>query len=270
MNLIVIALILLILFPIIINYGLLTWHMPGLQLDSRSWLSFLGSYVGIFSAWILFSLQYKRQRKDEVLKEEKQKMKENIKDKQDNRSYFTYQDMNVTGDLHNIITQPNSRFIYTEGYKWFKNIIKKEKNYRIPYLRFNQYGKNPFVINVILKLDWFIIKQSGQHVEEKITIQLGVVEKDIEIYVPTIIEGMLNGEQIEINLLELEYTTLREERMCLRYVGKTGEEVCIIINSDGTEECLYKHNNIGVEYFLPKKTKIKKKAVLVRENKFKL
>lgn len=248
-----IAAALLILAPIIINYGLLTWHMPGVHVENNPWLSFLGGYIAIFSAWSLSSYQYNRQRKDEEIKEKKQKEKDDLKDKQNNRSYFAFQDINVPGGIGNVTTHSDSRFINTKGYKWVNErfIRNTELDYSVPYLRFKQYGKNDFVIDAVLKIDWFV---ENSDIKEKINIQLGIIDKQVEIFVPVAVEGMEKKDRIHVNLIMLEYTTLRGERMVLKYSGNTYEEECLVLHDDGSEECLYRYNAFESEYFVPGKT----------------
>lgn len=53
----------LLLVPVIINYGLLSWTAPGVSMEANPWLGFLGSFLGLIGAISIALLNNHNQKK---------------------------------------------------------------------------------------------------------------------------------------------------------------------------------------------------------------
>lgn len=259
MRILIVAVALFVLIPPIINYGLLTWHMPGVQVASNPWLSFLGSYMAIFSAWSLSMYQYNRQRKDDVLKEKIQKEKEDLRDRQDNRSFITFETVSVMNDIHEINANVNSKVIASEAYSLYAKRINrtKQSGTSVPpmtYIKFCQYGKNDLVLDCSIEVEWYLENKPEQVQAE--TFSVGTFEKGIEIYLPCILRDMNINDVPILNKIQFNYSTLRSERMNFVFDTNNNTEACNVINNQGENEIIYSYESSESHWLLPWKAPV--------------
>jgi hypothetical protein len=231
------------LLPIIINYGLLTWRMPGVITESNPWLAFLGSYLGFIGAIsiALMNTNNQQKRNDQI-------------DKESRRSFVVVNDFTAPLTLHNVSTHENSRLIETENYTTFlENNKDNKKDINITFLKLAHFGNSEVILDCHIEVDYKVdTSQKTQNVH--INVNIGIVEKGIEIFIPLIIPEIQEGDNFLIDVIKIEYKTLMNEK--LRYVinHENNTEYYSIINKDGKPTPLFELDNTsGSTWIYPQK-----------------
>ncbi|ANY69720.1 hypothetical protein BBD42_26940 [Paenibacillus sp. BIHB 4019] len=227
----------LLISPVIINYGLLSWHMPGVVGGEKAWLSFFGSFLGLVGAVLIAMHQMKVQKNNEIKR-----------DQVNNRSYIVMNDFNAPLKLTGIITHENSRLIDTEGYQYLLKLVpkSKQKTVNVSYLKMSHHG-NPEVI-----FDCEIRVELRDHHKKNhlIDINIGAVEKGIEVFIPLVPEGVLEEEEIYLDKVTIKYSTLKNERlMYTQDLIKLRESFISV--TDAT--VIFDHDLIGAKWIFPNK-----------------
>lgn len=249
---------LVILVPIVINYGLLSWRAPGVKGDGSAWLGFFANYLGIVSAVLITLYQQRKQREKDNEDEINQKKKDDEKDRQDNRSYIVLHDFYSNVRLKNVKTHENSRIIETEGYKYLLETMKKVWNiedYSTSFLKLSHFGNPDVILDCNVKLT--VKFELGI---EKIEVNIGAFEKGIEIFIPVVPVGAYMGEIVELEEARVEYSTLRNERIHYIHELENKRDVCKIVWEDGQEEVLYEFSLNESQWIYPNKIESKDKG----------
>lgn len=233
---------LIILAPIIINYSLFTWRAPGVF--NGDWLSFLGSYLGIIGAILIAVVQMRNQKK-----------RDHLVDLESKRAFIVVTDFTANMQLHNIDTHADSRIIHTPGYLNLKSRFRRDEQQRsiqTCFLNISHYGNSDVILDCRIQVDYGENKINKKH---RIDINIGVVQKGIEVFIPLVPPGSdLKGEVL-IDLIQIDYKTLMNEQM--RYVINhlTNKEMYIVIDDIGNETILFQHDITVANWTLPNKSK---------------
>jgi hypothetical protein len=234
---------LLIMSPVIINYSLFTWEAPGVYKNSSAWLGFLGNYLGFLGAFSIAIMQFKNQKQ----RDEKQ-------DVENNRSYIILHDFQAPIKLSKVKMHENSRLLETKGYKWLlERVNKSEYDYvKASFLKISQFGNSQVILDCNILVSYK--DEEGNSLPE-LNIQTGVIEQDIEVFIPVVPQGIGIGKQVELQMIVVEYTTLMNER--LRYVQDFNKEkeYHSIVKKDGKDEVLFEHSLVGSRWTYPNKLK---------------
>lgn len=231
----------LLLFPAIINYGVLTWRAPGVVGDTSHWLSFLGSYLGLIGAIVIA-----------VYTIQKQKEQTERKEIEDNRSYIVVHDFSAPLKLKNVITNENSRIIETEGHKDLENRVSLSENVIVSYLKISQFGNPELIINCQIHIDCRVDVSFEKY---EINVNLGSFEKGAEIFIPLLPPGHERGEEILLDEVVIEYTTLKQERLQLIHDQLNKKETLNLIRNSRVEKVLYEFELNQVKWTYPNKLK---------------
>ncbi|OME45309.1 hypothetical protein BSK59_32935 [Paenibacillus odorifer] len=235
--------ILVFLAPVIINYSLFTWKAPGVFGDPKTWLGFLGSYLGVIGAIYLALFQIRKQREyDEK------------RDKEYNRSYVDMHEFQAPMMLEDVKTHENSRIINTPGYKHLLDIIpeKRYKNTKVSYYKLAHFGNSEVIVDCKFQTE-VRFKSEDTWVFEKIEVNIGAIEKGVEIYIPLVPMNIQMGEEMMHDDAVFTYTTSKNERMKLSHNLITQKDELIVIHTDAKIEVLYEYDLNGVEWIYPNK-----------------
>lgn len=231
----------LLLVPVIINYVILSWRAPGVNGDANAWLGFFSSYIGLIGAVSIAVYQIN-----------KQKQREDQNDREANRSYVLLQDFSAPVKLINVRTHENSRLIETEGYKELLEYVPKDQyEYTsTAYLKISQYG-NPEVISDC-KIYTIVGQEDGPDIN--IDVNLGIIEKGIEVFIPLVPPGVSRGSRyLRLSKVTIEYSTIRNERLNLVHDLIEQKDTLKLIESNGDEQVLYEYGLLGVKWIYPNK-----------------
>ncbi|GIO03003.1 hypothetical protein J5TS2_36710 [Brevibacillus halotolerans] len=231
----------LLLFPAIINYGVLTWRAPGVVGDTSQWLSFLGSYLGLIGAIVIA-----------VYTIQKQKEQTERKEIEDNRSYIVVHDFNAPLKLKNVITNENSRIVETEGYKDLKDRVSSSENVPVSYLKISQFGNPELIINCQIHIDCRVDVSFEKY---EINVNLGSFEKGAEIFIPLLPPGLKMGQEVLLDKAVIEYTTLKQERLQLIHDPLNKKETLNLISNNRIDKVLYEFEMNQVEWTYPNRIK---------------
>ncbi|MGG3193928.1 hypothetical protein [Priestia aryabhattai] len=225
---------------------LLIWRSPITFGDD--WQGFFGDYIGsIIGGLTAFAIVYYQMEKQKQLDEEN--------DLQANRSYINAEEFIAPIDLIDIKHKEFSKIMVTKFYKEFKEINEGIKR-NIPYYRINHSGLPDTILDckLIFDLSEYIIeetKHKSQLVNElivattpidekvkvpyKIETHIGVFEKGIDIFIPLVKTSF----EVHIEKFQMEYTTLKNER--IRYIAdiKNKKESHLLIKENEPPECLF-------------------------------
>lgn len=237
--------------PIFLNYALFSWNAPGLNADENAWLGFFANYVGLISAVCIALYQQHNQRKKDKEDEYNQKLKEDEQDRKSNRSFLVLHDFHANLRLKNVKTHENSRIIETEGYKWLIENLNKIKinaeDAATTFIKLSHYG-NPDVI-----LDCKVnIETESSRGSNSFKVDIGVFEKGIEIFVPTVQSNAYVGETIELKQVKVSYSTLRNEKVEYIHDLSLKKDICKIIHEE-KEEILYEFQLDESSWIYPNK-----------------
>lgn len=204
--------ILLFATPAIINYGFFTWDAPWVFGGPDEWLGFLGSYLGLLGAIYVATYQIKKQKEISFRQ-----------DMENNRSYLVVQDFNATLMLVGVKTNENSRIILTDGFEKLKRniLVDDYRKINVSYLKLSHFG-DPSVItdcNIYIVLKY---TQNDEEFQDIIDINIGAIEKEVEMYVPLTPLGIKRGNHVGLDTVVVSFTTLRGERLKLThdYINK--------------------------------------------------
>jgi hypothetical protein len=187
--------ILAILAPLILHFSLFTWNFKGVDGD---WLGFFGSYFGLLGAFAIASMQFN-----------KQKTKEDQSDIINNRSFMAVHEFQAPIGIKRIKTHENSRIIETDEYIEFQKWIEESKYSisNISYYKLMQFGLSEVIFDCEFILN---IRSVDGKRNFRIGVNLGVIEKGIEIFIPVAIK---NEQVVLIDSILIEYTTMKGERI---------------------------------------------------------
>ncbi|TCJ01590.1 hypothetical protein [Cytobacillus praedii] len=192
-----------LLIPVFINYGLLSWSAPGVYDDPRAWLGFLGSFLGIIGAISIA-----------IMNARNQTLKDEIKEIKAGRSYVILTDFNARADLESVVTHENSRLIETPGYEWMKKQIKIENikisDINTSFLKISQVGNSKVILNCSINIEY---KGKEKKIFPELKINIGAIEQDIEVFVPIVPENIDLGKEVSLVKVIVEYITLMGEKM---------------------------------------------------------
>lgn len=215
------------------------------------WQGFFGDYIGsIIGGLTAFAIVYYQM--------ETQKKTEDENDLQANRSYINAEEFIAPIDLVDIKHKEFSKIMVTNFYKEFKEVNKGIKR-DIPYYRINHSGLPDTILDckLIFDLSEYIIegtKHKSQVMNElilattpldeevkkkevpyKIETHIGVFEKGIDIFIPLVKTSF----EVHIKKFQMEYTTLKNER--IRYIAdiKNKKASHLLIKENESPECLF-------------------------------
>jgi hypothetical protein len=220
----------LILIPIFINYGLLSWSAPGVNTETNPWLTFLGSYLGFMGAISIAILNInKQQRRNEQT------------DKESRRSYVVVNDFHAPITLHNVKTHENSRLIETENYLAFlSNHTNNQNNINISFIKISHYGNSEVILDCHINVNYRLERTQASH---NVDVNIGIVEKGIEVYIPLIMPEIEIEEFIQVDLITIEYKTLMNEKLRYEINHLSNTEYFYTISEDGMPIPLYELDN---------------------------
>ncbi|KMY32389.1 hypothetical protein ACZ11_09680 [Lysinibacillus xylanilyticus] len=233
----------LLLVPVIINYGLLSWSAPGVSMEANPWLGFLGSFLGLIGAISIALLNNHNQKKSDYEKEMK-----------NNRSFIVLNDFQGPIGLKNVKTHENSRLIRTVGYEELLKIVPKDDYVytSTSYMKISHYGNS----DVILDCNICISSEDNEGSQlPDIVVNTGVLEKQIELFIPIAQPSIGMGNIINLNKVVVEYSTLMNER--LEYIMDFGnlKECHYVINDKKEKEILFEFDVKGSKWTYPNKRK---------------
>lgn len=246
----------LIFLPVILNYGLLSWTAPGVNLSPNPWLSFLGSYLGFMGAVSIAIANNKYQRDKDKKDEKKQKDKDKKAELKSFRSFVVMKEFYADLKLKNVKTHENSRIILTKSYEEMLKLYKDE-NIKTTFLKLSQYGNSPVIMNCKMLIK-FKVQNNDDDREHKLEMNIGVIESGIEVFCPLTFEGVKAGDKIEVNYIEIKYTTLMNEQMRYEIDHIQNDESYVVMNDKGEPEELFKQKITSAKWSYP--NKIDKKA----------
>lgn len=234
---------LLLLVPVIINYGLLTWTAPGVSVYPNPWLGFLGSYLGIIGAISIA-----------LMNNNNQKKRDEEQDKKNHRSYISLQDFLGPLGLNTIKTNENSRLILTEGYNDLKNEVSKDQyiETKLIYFKISQFGDSKVILNCKIAISYE--EYNGTQPLDTI-VNTGVLEQGIELFVPALPINSKLGEKINLKKVIVEYSTLRNEKMRLVHNYEISKEYQSVLDINGKEHKLFEFDIVGASWTYPNKLK---------------
>jgi hypothetical protein len=242
--------------PILINYLLLTWHMPGVKTEANPWLAFLGSYFGVLGA-ITIAVYNNKIQKDKDRKNEKvQKDKDRSNELKRYRSFVVMTEFTAHADLKNIKTHENSRIIETEAYQdlvLFNDSTKAVTS----FLKLSQYGNSPIIMDCKLEIRLTNKRTKKEHI---LNMNIGPIEKDIEVYCPIIPEDTEFGDEVNISYIEISYVTLVNEKMKYVIDHTISKEYYSFINDKLQETELFSQAITSSKWSYPNKKKEKDKS----------
>lgn len=243
---------LVIFAPVIVNYAFFTWRAPSVYGDANSWLGFFANYLGFIGAVGIATFQLKKQKEREVKS-----------DREHHRSLLVVQDFTAPIKLKKVITHENSRIILTPGYedllkrleelKRMKHISEKQyHNVTIAFLKISHHGNSEVILNCRIQT---VSREEDSDIAYDLDINIGVVEKGIEVFVPLVPPGIEMGRKILLDKVIIDYYTLRNEH--LRYVHDLINQKDILYLIGNTDEedihILYCHDLIGSQWIYPNK-----------------
>ncbi|MEY9980382.1 hypothetical protein [Lysinibacillus sp. RC79] len=229
------------IFPIIINYGLLSWRAPGVVGDTSAWLGFLGSYLGFIGAVSIALFQNR-----------KQKERDNQQDLENKRSYVVVNDMIAHLKLKKIKTHENSRIIETPAYlDILDEVGSNYGDYTTTYLNISQYGNSPVIMNCKIDVEY----SGNDNIQKKLEANIGVLEQGVEVFIPIVPTGAQLGELVEINTIKVNYLTLSGEKMKWEIRHLEDIEYYAYFNKDGKETELFRTPINNATWTYPNKLK---------------
>ncbi|MNW41194.1 hypothetical protein D3C74_183240 [compost metagenome] len=239
----VFGIILFLVTPIIINYGLLSWRAPGVNGEVGDWLGFFANFLGVIGAVLIAIYQFIKQRESE--------QKQDI---ENNRSYVDIQDFSATLMLIGVNTHVNSRVIKTDGYD---ELLKSfpPKHYgriRVGYLKIAHYGIPELIFDCRISLD-LSYDRNGIQVKETLDVNIGVIEKGVEIFIPLTLKKMDEGKEIELDTVVLNYSTLKGERLQVYrdYISK--KEILYSLIDDSKKQVIFEYDMKQIGWSYPNK-----------------
>ncbi|MFD1357666.1 hypothetical protein ACFQ4X_07085 [Fictibacillus halophilus] len=230
-----------LLIPIIINYGLLSWTAPGVSTNTNPWLAFLGSYLGFIGAISIA-----------LLNTNNQQLRNEQIDKEGKRSLVVVNDFFAPMTLHNINTHENSRLIETENYSEFSEIHKHDKDtINISFIKLSHFGNSDVILDTEITIQYRLHEAATIH---EVQVHIGIMEKNIEVFVPLIVPNIKQEEHLLVDVITVNYKTLMNEKFKYIIDHLQCNEFYYIVNEDNTETPLYELNNTsGSTWIYPKK-----------------
>jgi hypothetical protein len=223
----------------------MTWSAPYVAGDDKTWIGFFGNYLGLLGAIAIAFFTFN-----------KQKEKDELQDRKNNRSYIVLHDFNAPVKLKNVITNENSRIIITIGYRDLLNLIPKDK-YEITntaFLKLSHFGNPELIFDCHILIN--IHHEREKEKKYEIDINIGVIEKGIEIFIPLVPPEIQENEPIILDKVTIEYSTIKNERLVLvRDYNENEKEVLKVKGEDGVDEVLYEYDLIGSRWIYPNKIK---------------
>ncbi|MFK4171028.1 hypothetical protein ACI2LM_32820 [Paenibacillus lautus] len=229
--------------PIGINYLLLSWRAPGLKGEVGDWLGFFANFLGLIGAVLIALYQLN-----------KQKLNEQEKDVENNRSYVDIQDFNATLMLKGVITHENSRIIKTDGYN---ELLRRfnTKDYgkvRAGYLKIAHYGNPELIFDCSISLDISFTKKK-ELVNENLKVNIGVIEKNVEIFIPLTPEGSDSGQEIDLQTVTLNYSTIKGEKLQIYRDYINRKETLYSLTNDSEKKIVFKYDMKQIGWVYPNK-----------------
>ncbi|EPC8408874.1 TPA: hypothetical protein ROY06_004662 [Bacillus cereus] len=226
-----ITMIAVILVPIIINYGIMSWRAPGVY--NGDWLAFFANYcgalIGVFGAYFIaqkqMRTQWKQVQNQRILDEEQFYI--------NNRSYIYYQEMHrMPVKLKGVKANNDIRIIVTEDYEqWTKNLSEEKlKHARVPFYKICHRGNPEIIFDCTVRISLKNPMENNSPIE--LTANIGVIDKTEEIYVPLYsvqldeIHTNSGIKHIDLDIeplgMEIKYRTIVNEKMIFKYdvIGK--------------------------------------------------
>ncbi|WP_165790081.1 hypothetical protein [Paenibacillus sp. GM1FR] len=237
--------------PIILNYALFSWQAPGVNADENAWLGFFANYVGLISAVCIALYQQYNQRKKDKEDEDSRKQKEDEQDRKSNRSFLVLHDFYGNIKLNDVKTHENSRIIETEGYRWLLNhlqtVTQNTDNANTSFIKLSHYGNPEVILDCKVNIETKTSKGLNS-----IKVDIGVFEKGIEIFIPTVPINAYVGETFDVLLVKVTYFTLRNEKIEYTHDLSQKKDICKVFQDDH-EEVLYEFQLDESRWIYPKK-----------------
>lgn len=208
--------------PIAVNYGLLTWRMPGLQGDAGLWMEFLGSYLGIITAILIAFLQVRKQQR---------------LDRQNyiiaNRSYLDIGLLNanmylIGGNIHE-----DARIIRTTEYERLEKTVKEDQHERtrVIYFYFKHLGVPEIIYNCSIKIE-VLFRVDDQEIKQNMGYAGLTLPKNVEVFIPLVPPRDGNKRfEVELRDFSIKYQTISGET--LLYSREIGEPYEILFSVQG-------------------------------------
>lgn len=234
----------LLLSPIIINYGLMTWSAPGVGGDDKSWIGFFGNYLGLVGAIAIAFYSFK-----------KQKEKEEIQDIKNNRSYIVIHDFTAPVNLKNVITSENSRIIKTDGYRDLLEFVPRDEHEHTTtaFLKISHFGNPDLIFDCQIHVDINGVQSTEKKYD--LDINIGVIEKGIEVFIPLVPPKIKQNEEIILGRVTIEYSTIKNEKLMLVHDITNDKDVLKVKGVNGMDEVLYEFDLISSRWIYPNKIK---------------
>ncbi|MBO2943568.1 hypothetical protein JJQ72_06200 [Paenibacillus sp. F411] len=232
-----------LIIPIAINYGLLSWRGPGVHGSTGEWLGFFANFLGVLGAVLIALFQFRKQRELDEQREI-----------ENNRSYVDIQEFRATMMLVGVKTHENSRIISTNEFEKLKNKLHTEeyKSYQVPYLKISHYGIAPVITDCHIQLKVSFVMNDSEQIETY-DFFVGAMEKDIELFIPLIPPGgKANGTTAVKEYVKFDYVSLRGEQLTLIVDYKSNTEV-LYTNRDSKQDLIYKSALKSVNWVFPNK-----------------
>jgi len=248
-----------IVAPFLVNFSLIK-RSPITFGDD--WQGFFGDYIGsIIGGLTAFAIVYYQMEKQKQLEEENEL--------QANRSYINAEEFIAPIGLTDIKHKEFSKIMVTDFYRDFKSLNKDTKNF-IPYYKINHSGLPDAILDCELIFDLSesidedkhqspIVSQLiaattpiGEETKKKeepyrIVTHIGVFEKNIDIFIPLVKTSF----KVKIKKFQMEYTTLKNER--IRYIAdiENQKESHLLIKENEEPECLFKFDLKASDWTYP-------------------
>ncbi|QCR33136.1 hypothetical protein [Lysinibacillus sp. SGAir0095] len=232
-----------LLVPVIINYGLLTWSAPGVSTDANPWLGFLGSFLGFIGAISIALLNNSNQKKRDFEQEKK-----------NNRSFILLHDFHGPLGLKTIKTHENSRLIRTEGYESLLGKVSKVDfdSTSTSYIKISQFGNSDVILNCNICISSM---DDDSNKFPDIVVNTGIIEKQIELFIPVVPSEIEKGQVINLTKIVIEYSTLMNERMKYIMDFDRLKEFHFVINEKNEDVTLFEFDITGSKWSYPNKSK---------------
>lgn len=215
-----------ILVPIIINYGIMSWRAPGVY--NGDWLAFFANYcgalIGVFGAYFIAQKQMKTQWKQ--VQEQRKLDEEQFYI--NNRSYIYYQEMHgMPVKLKGVKANNDIRIIMTEDYKQWTDKMSEEKLSRttVSFYKLCHRGSPEIIFDCKVRITLKNPIANNSPIE--LTTNIGAMDKNEEIYIPLyslqLDEVYTNSGTKHMNLciepleMEVKYRTVVNEEIIFKY-----------------------------------------------------
>ncbi len=239
------------MLPAILNYGLLSWTAPGVNLSPNPWLSFLGSYLGFLGAVSIALANNRYQREKDKRDEKKQRDKDKKAELKSFRSFVVMKEFYADLKLKNVKMHENSRIILTKPYEKMIDLYGNE-NVKTTFLKLSQYGNSPVIMDCKMLIK-FKVQNNNDGREHKLEMNIGVIESGIEVFCPLTFEGIKAGDKMAVNYIEIKYKTLMNEQMRYEIDHIQNVETYSVMNNKEEPEELFKQEITSARWSYPNK-----------------